>query len=217
MDEDRNEHYGYFEQKPSKWDIIEFLEQCDLEPYGKKVDRYIRCLRCIARSEQKKRKEKAEELLRRYSNWRDKDPRSTRCLIIQGHSHFLRPPSHKISAGAQTTHVVNSLGGLMFKAICLPTIVDLGDKPDQQRVKDWEKTRKSSKTSGGSSIHIHNIHNSTLSGNSLTVAGNTSTTKATTEATTKRKRESLRKRKVASYAESSTDTSSDSNCEESRS
>ncbi|CAG8480414.1 16283_t:CDS:2, partial [Gigaspora rosea] len=67
MDKDRNEYYGYFEQKLSKWDIIEFLKQCDLEPYGKKVDRYIRCLKCTARSEQKKRKEKAEELLRRYS------------------------------------------------------------------------------------------------------------------------------------------------------
>ncbi|CAG8772488.1 30134_t:CDS:2, partial [Racocetra persica] len=160
MDKSRNEHYGYFEQKPSKWDIIKFLEQCDLEPYGKKVDRYIRCLRCIACGEQKKRKEKAEELLRRYS-----------------HSYFSLPPSHKISAEAQTTH---------------------GNKPDQQCVKDWEKTRKSSKISGGSSIHIHNIHNSTLSGNSLTVAGNTSTTK--------RKREGLRERKVVSYAESSTDT-----------
>ncbi|RIB16135.1 hypothetical protein C2G38_2190824 [Gigaspora rosea] len=159
MDKDRNEYYGYFEQKLSKWDIIEFLKQCDLEPYGKKVDRYIRCLKCTARSEQKKRKEKAEELLRRYRN-----------------------------------------------------------KPDQQHVKDWEKTRNSSKISGGSSIHIHNIHNSTLSGNSLTVAGNTSTTKATTETTTKHKREGLRERKVVSYTESSTDIdiSSDSNCEESR-
>ncbi|CAG8674064.1 2004_t:CDS:2 [Dentiscutata erythropus] len=49
MDENRNEHYGYFEQKPSKWDIIEFLEQYDLEPYSKKMDRYIKCLRYIAR------------------------------------------------------------------------------------------------------------------------------------------------------------------------
>jgi len=138
MDGNRNEYYEYFERKPSKWDIIEFLEQCDLEPYGKKVDRYIRCLKCITRGEQKERKEKAEELLRRYSE---------------------------------------------------------ENKPDKQRVKDWEKTRKSSKISGGSSIHIHNIHNSTLSGNSLTVAGNTSTTKATTEATTKRKREGFRGRK----------------------
>ncbi|CAG8681367.1 17905_t:CDS:2, partial [Gigaspora rosea] len=36
MDKDRNGYYGYFEQKLSKWDIIEFLKQCDLEPYGKK-------------------------------------------------------------------------------------------------------------------------------------------------------------------------------------
>ncbi|CAG8660654.1 17833_t:CDS:2 [Cetraspora pellucida] len=39
MDESRNEHYGYFEQKLSKWDIIEFLEQCDLEPYSKKENK----------------------------------------------------------------------------------------------------------------------------------------------------------------------------------
>ncbi|RIB16131.1 hypothetical protein C2G38_2190818 [Gigaspora rosea] len=142
MDKDRNGYYGYFEQKLSKWDIIEFLKQCDLEPYGKKVDRYIRPFADLA--------------------------------------------------------TVDLVG---WKA-CY----------------DWEKTRNSSKISVGSSIHIHNIHNSTLSGNSLTVAGNTSTTKATTESTTKHKREGLRERKVVSYTESSTDIdiSSDSNCEESR-
>ncbi|CAG8661561.1 7912_t:CDS:2, partial [Funneliformis mosseae] len=72
------------------------------------------------------------------------------------------------------------------------------------------KKRKSSKLSGGSSIHIHN---STLSGNSLAVAGSTSTTKAII----KRKRE-LRERKPVSYAEDSTDTdiSSDPDYEESR-
>ena len=70
------------------------------------------------------------------------------------------------------------------------------NKPDKQRVKNWEKTRKSSKISGGSSIYIHN---SSLSGNSFAVAGNTSTTKATTEATTKRKREGFRGKKVVSY------------------
>ncbi|CAG8519357.1 7616_t:CDS:2, partial [Funneliformis caledonium] len=149
----RNEYYEYFEQKPSTWNIIEFLEQCNLEPFDKKVDRYIRCLRLIASGEQKKRKEMAEQLLSRYSD---------------------------------------------------------GNKPDQLLAKDWEKKRKSSKISGGSSIHIHN---STLSGNSLAVAGSTSTTKAII----KRKRE-LRERKPVSYAEDSTDTniSSDPDYEESR-
>nr|CAG8548712.1 10318_t:CDS:2 [Entrophospora candida] len=28
--------FDYFEQKPSKWDIIEFLKVCDLEPFKKK-------------------------------------------------------------------------------------------------------------------------------------------------------------------------------------
>ncbi|GBC09984.1 hypothetical protein RclHR1_09250009 [Rhizophagus clarus] len=96
-----NEFYGYFERKPSKWNIIEFLEQCDLEPYDKKEN-----------------------------------------------------------------------------------------KPDKQRVKNWEKTRKSSKISGGSLIHIHNL---TLLGSYFAIAGNTS--KAITKATTKRKRESFRERK----------------------
>ncbi|CAG8832145.1 18841_t:CDS:1, partial [Gigaspora rosea] len=91
------------------------------------------------------------------------------------------------------------------------------NKPDQQHVKDWEKTRNSSKISVGSSIHIHNIHNSTLSGNSLTVAGNTSLLKLLLKLLLNTSERAL-ERKVVSYAESSTDTdiSSDSNCEESR-
>ncbi|CAG8700539.1 11976_t:CDS:2, partial [Acaulospora morrowiae] len=190
MDEDRNEHYEYFAQKPSKWDIIEFLEQCDLEPYGKKVDRYIRCLRCIARGEQKKRKEKAEELLRRYS----------KIHSVLDHS---RP--FAFFATAESQNQCWSTDDPCWAQITLQS----GNKPDQQRVKDWEKTRKSSKISGGSSVHIHH---STLSGSNLSITGNGST-----KATTKRKREGLRERKVISYAESSTDKSSDSNCEESRS
>ncbi|CAG8647388.1 15820_t:CDS:2, partial [Dentiscutata erythropus] len=167
-------------QKPSKWDIIEFLEQCDLEPYGKKVDLVV----------SKKEKRKGRRTSQKISHSR-------------GYSRKSRPPSHKISVGAQATH--DSLPGtgdprfapgvLMFKTI---RVAIRENKPNQQRVKDWEKTRKSS---NGSSIHIHNIHNSTLSGNSLIVAGNTSITKATT----KRKREGLREGKVVSYAESLTE------------
>ncbi|CAG8511117.1 9956_t:CDS:2 [Cetraspora pellucida] len=103
MDGNRNEYYEYFERKPSKWDIIEFLEQCDLKP----------CLGYIARGEQKERKEKAEELLRRHSKaihiFRDR--RATKSVL-----KHRRP--------MLATHSVEN-------------------KPDKQCVKDWEKKRKS--------------------------------------------------------------------------
>ncbi|RIA79374.1 hypothetical protein C1645_840849 [Glomus cerebriforme] len=107
-------------EMPSKWDIIEFLEQCDLV------------------------------------GWK--------------------------SGGKQDMLVKNIIN---LNLVCKRKI-----NLTNNASRIGKKTRKSSKISGGSSIHIHN---STLSGYSFAVAGNTS--KATTEATIKRKREGFRERK----------------------
>ncbi|CAB4375788.1 unnamed protein product [Rhizophagus irregularis] len=54
------------------WDVIDFLEKCDLEPFDKKVNQYIRCLNFIAddKDEQVCRRRKADALLKRYRNVR---------------------------------------------------------------------------------------------------------------------------------------------------
>ncbi|CAB5387929.1 unnamed protein product [Rhizophagus irregularis] len=61
---------NYFTKKHLSWDVIDFLEKCDLEPFDKKVNQYIRCLDFIAgdKDEQVCRRRKADALLKRYRN-----------------------------------------------------------------------------------------------------------------------------------------------------
>ena len=48
MEDDKD----YFKRKALKWDIIEFLRECKLEPFKRKIDSYICNLEDIARNEQ---------------------------------------------------------------------------------------------------------------------------------------------------------------------
>ncbi len=57
--------HQYFEQK-SKWTIKGFLEDCDLEPLERKIECYIMCLKKIANTEEGRRRDQANQLLRRY-------------------------------------------------------------------------------------------------------------------------------------------------------
>ncbi|CAB4436500.1 unnamed protein product [Rhizophagus irregularis] len=63
-------YMNYFTKKHLDWDVIDFLEKCDLEPFDKKVNQYIRCLDFIAddKDEQVCRRRKADALLKRYRN-----------------------------------------------------------------------------------------------------------------------------------------------------
>ncbi|CAI2193432.1 10576_t:CDS:2 [Funneliformis geosporum] len=58
--------YEYFDRKSSTWNIIEFLSECNLEPFQKKIDCYLKCLDTIFKSERGVRKETAEKLLDQY-------------------------------------------------------------------------------------------------------------------------------------------------------
>ncbi|RHZ50407.1 hypothetical protein Glove_499g49 [Diversispora epigaea] len=58
--------HEYFERKASEWNILGFLEECDLEPYLKKIDEYLKCLEIIANTEEDQKREKAQELLDNY-------------------------------------------------------------------------------------------------------------------------------------------------------
>jgi len=100
--------YEYFSRDPSTWGIIDFLNQCDLEPFERKIDHYIKSLAEIVTSDQVSRRESAQRLLDSYKagseilfylvseakKWRDWWPAWT--PAIQGCS-----PSHKTGAGAQ--------------------------------------------------------------------------------------------------------------------
>ncbi|RIB03740.1 hypothetical protein C2G38_2254811, partial [Gigaspora rosea] len=55
--------HKYFEQE-SKWDILEFLDECVLEPLERKIECYIRCLETIADTEKGRRREQAKQQMK---------------------------------------------------------------------------------------------------------------------------------------------------------
>ncbi|RHZ58793.1 hypothetical protein Glove_368g40 [Diversispora epigaea] len=79
--------HKYFDITYSKWNIRDFLIQCDLEPLGQKTACYNRSLETIANYETDPRRGKAQELLNRYKE-----------------ASF--EPSHEVSVGAYTTYEV---------------------------------------------------------------------------------------------------------------
>ena len=58
--------HEYFDRTASEWNIIEFLDECDLEPFQCKLDDYLKSLEMILASEKGKKYDKAKLLLDRY-------------------------------------------------------------------------------------------------------------------------------------------------------
>ncbi|CAG8709332.1 26634_t:CDS:10 [Dentiscutata erythropus] len=57
--------HKYFDCKCNKWNIVGFLNECDIEPFDKKIDEYLKSLEKIDRKEGRRQK-KAHQLLDRY-------------------------------------------------------------------------------------------------------------------------------------------------------
>ena len=58
--------HKYFSRKSSNWNITDFLEECDLEPYRKKIEEYLLSLKTIVKMEKDQRRENAQKLLDKY-------------------------------------------------------------------------------------------------------------------------------------------------------
>ncbi|CAI2188270.1 16942_t:CDS:10, partial [Funneliformis geosporum] len=58
----------YFERKPSNWDILDFLDECDQEPISQRVGFYLSSLETIVKTEEEEnqRKVRAQQLLDDY-------------------------------------------------------------------------------------------------------------------------------------------------------
>ncbi|KAF0500224.1 hypothetical protein F8M41_020317 [Gigaspora margarita] len=63
--------HKYFERAYFQWNILEFLKECEVEPFGRKISYYIACLETIANNEEGCRRERAQYLLDKYR----KDPK----------------------------------------------------------------------------------------------------------------------------------------------
>ncbi len=62
-----NEVHKYFDQKPTKWNIRDFLEQCDEKTFQRKIEVYLLSLETIVEAEKKgPRCEMAQMLLDKY-------------------------------------------------------------------------------------------------------------------------------------------------------
>ncbi|CAG8787850.1 25086_t:CDS:2, partial [Cetraspora pellucida] len=66
--------HKYFNCKPCKWDIVDFLDGCERGSYEQKIDDYLKSLKIIFDSEQGKRKEKAKGIRvdrKRAMDWKN--------------------------------------------------------------------------------------------------------------------------------------------------
>ncbi|CAG8788503.1 6496_t:CDS:1, partial [Acaulospora morrowiae] len=56
----------YFDRDSAVWDIIDFLNEYEAEPFDSIIDDYLKDLQRIVNSEQGKRAEKAQLLIKNY-------------------------------------------------------------------------------------------------------------------------------------------------------
>ncbi|RUP16715.1 hypothetical protein BC936DRAFT_139518 [Jimgerdemannia flammicorona] len=53
------EIHEYFNRQSAEWNILGFLNECDTEPFQRKIDKYLKCLETIDSCERGKTKERA--------------------------------------------------------------------------------------------------------------------------------------------------------------
>ena len=58
--------HKYFDRASEEWEIRDFLENCDIEPFEQKIDCYTKSLEEIANNEGGSREKRAQLLLNRY-------------------------------------------------------------------------------------------------------------------------------------------------------
>ncbi|CAG8565207.1 8466_t:CDS:2 [Diversispora eburnea] len=68
----KNPIHEYFTRDFTEWNIREFLEECDEEPFRVKIDIYVKSLQNIINSGEGKRLEKAQYLLDQYKKVRER-------------------------------------------------------------------------------------------------------------------------------------------------
>ncbi|GBC12508.2 C2H2-type zinc finger transcription factor [Rhizophagus irregularis DAOM 181602=DAOM 197198] len=65
--------HEYFERKTSEWNIIGFLNECNIETFRRKIYCYLKSLENIANTEEGRRRNKAQQLIKNYNQGQDED------------------------------------------------------------------------------------------------------------------------------------------------
>ncbi|GBB97123.1 hypothetical protein RclHR1_02920008 [Rhizophagus clarus] len=69
----------YFNRKdPESWTVVDFLNECDLEPFNRKIDFYVKSLETFTKSDQVSKRERAQMLLDRYKKSPQPDRKNAR-------------------------------------------------------------------------------------------------------------------------------------------
>ncbi|RIB30786.1 hypothetical protein C2G38_2308390 [Gigaspora rosea] len=98
--------HKYFNRKPSEWNILSFLEECELEQFDSKIDCYIKSLECISDLQTGCRNERAKILLENYGEGNKHDYHLARAWN-RGRLH---KPDHSYQSTIVNYGTINSIG-----------------------------------------------------------------------------------------------------------
>ncbi|CAB5348871.1 unnamed protein product [Rhizophagus irregularis] len=130
--------HEYFNRTFSEWNIIDFLDACDLQNFSQKVGIYLKSLEDISDSNKGRRGERAKELLNRYKEerrpdyfsarkWRDNHESSD---AIHGHSLHLHNPTF-------TKTLIGNSGSISGK-----TYFNLSDNASKRSHQEYEQSEQ---------------------------------------------------------------------------
>ncbi|CAG8631064.1 12707_t:CDS:10, partial [Dentiscutata heterogama] len=145
--------HKYFERKASEWNIVGFLNECEIEPFERKIECYITSLEYIANSEKNRRGEMAQSLIDKYKKVSKRMGKmvlerrwpsrlSDVQAVLLGRMLPSRLPAFKASSRPGTGPVERRMA---FE----------DDKPDRKLAREWEGRRSHNH------IHLRGIINGT--------------------------------------------------------
>ncbi|CAG8655467.1 11457_t:CDS:10 [Ambispora gerdemannii] len=156
----------YFNRVPSKWNILNFLDEGDPEQFDQKIGLYLKSLEKISNKEKGERQQKALILLEKY-----------RMASVAWCSRL----EADLTLAPQGAGNLEGWPSLRLKA-------EHGARPDYHLARKWKSEHESTSPIGGPSVHLHNptFTGNPLVGNSGSINGGTF--KLSVESVPKRKK-----------------------------
>ncbi|CAG8708759.1 10088_t:CDS:2 [Cetraspora pellucida] len=132
-----NKIHEFFNRDPENWNILTFLEECDIPLFKQKIESYLTSLEVISNTQKGPKRERANKLLDQYRQ----------AIFETSYEAVLR---RKISSFLRLRLRVNL------------ALAPLGG-PDYVCARDWKKERRA-KPVDGTEVHIHQVTNSSVIG-----------------------------------------------------
>ncbi|RUP49786.1 hypothetical protein BC936DRAFT_141507 [Jimgerdemannia flammicorona] len=163
--------HKYFKKKSLDWNIIDFLNSCGIEPFERKIECYLSCLKAISRNGKGCRSDKAQQLLNRYMKASIVHTYTNHMYLYSGDIHGVTKRFEllchtRLRAEPLWCWGVGDLRGCLrsrLRADLIPILLRTiwnNDRIDRKLSRNWEKFR-----SQNSSLTMH-IHNPKFTANS---------------------------------------------------